>query len=1113
MFRSLDIRGRLALLVAIVAVPFAIFQAAETVQQFEHNRRDSQLQALNLARVISARLDDFVGNMDAMLLTVSTAAGAAPGDVEANEKFLVALKTRMPGYVNNIKLNSPEGGYLGSSSQRRDLVVTDREYLTRALQTDGLALGEPVISRATNVWTLALARRVTDNQGRLVAVTSVSTQLQKLDQLLDPGDLPEGTVMTLLNEKGIVLEGTAESEKWVGQDVSSRPIVQRLLAAREGALDEESIDSVRRLSAFTTAQRVPWIVYVGIPRERAYAPMWQALWRHLVEGAMVLALAVAAAWFFAARIARPLQELTQDIARLGAGDLNYRSSVRPGTEVGRLATAFNDMADKLTQREQMLRESEQHYRLLFEASALPMWVRDEKTLQFLAVNQAAIDKYGYAREDFQRMTTLDTRPASDRESYLEELRQRDPGAIVTVLRRHVTKDGRVINVEVTSRPFTFGGRAARLSLANDVTERVRAERALRESEERLRTVVDHLAEGIALFDRDDRLALCNEAYRRMQSDIAEQMVPGTPFEAVARARAAVVRAMGEADDIEAFVRERVARHRNPVGPIERRRADGGYHIIREVRAPSGETVIAFTDISELKQREQALRESEERYRRVVEMSPSPILLRRGEHLMLANPAAVRFFGANSAEDLIGMRWLDLIHPDEREIARRRIEMIEQSREPTPVQVRKYRRLDGEIMFGETSGAPFQYQGQVLGLITIHDVTERRKAAEALANERNLLRSIIDNLPDWIYVKGPDHRYLLLNAPARELHGLASFEEVVGKTVFDLFPLEFAKTIDAEDQSVLETGQPVVNRERSMLMPNGEHRWYLNKKVPLPGPEGNVAGVIGINVDVTEIRKSAEMVRQLNAELEQRVIERTRQLEMANKELESFAYAVSHDLRAPLRSIDGFSQALLEDYGARFDATGKDYLRRVRDATQRMAQLIDDLLALSRVARADLRRRKVDLSRVAKEIAQELARQGRDRDVAVTVAPGLTASADPSLLRVALQNLLDNAWKFTGRRRSAKVEVGVTEHRGRRAFFVRDNGVGFDMAYYDRLFGAFQRLHNEAEFPGTGVGLATVQRIVRRHGGEVWAESAVDRGTTFYFTLESATPAARKPTRG
>ncbi|MBI2295081.1 MAG: PAS domain S-box protein [Betaproteobacteria bacterium] len=1098
---------------AIVAVPFVIFQAAETVQQFERNRRDSQLQALNLARVIGARLDDFVGNMDAMLLAVSTAAGPAAGDIEATEKFLVALKTRMPGYVNNIKLNSPEGGYLGSSSQRRDLVATEREYLTRALQTDGLAIGEPVISRATNVWTLALARRVTDNQGRLVAVASVSTRLQKLDELLDPGDLPDGTVMTLLNEKGVVLEGTAESEKWVGQDISSRPIVQRLLAAREGALDEESIDGVRRLSAFTTAQRVPWIVYVGIPRERAYAPMWQALWRHLVEGAIVLALAVAAAWVFAARMARPLQELTQDIARLGAGDLDYRSSVRSGNEVGRLATAFNDMADKLTQREQMLRESEQHYRLLFEASPLPMWVRDEKTLQFLAVNQAAIGKYGYTREDFQRMTTLDTRPASDRESYLEELRQRDPDAIVTVLRRHVTKDGRVINVEVTSRPFTFGGKAARLSLANDVTERVRAERALRESEERLRTVVDHLGEGIGLYDREDRLALCNEAYRRMQSDIAEQMVPGTPFEAVARARAAILRAMGEADDIEAFVRERVARHRNPVGPIERRRADGGYHIIREVRAPSGETVVAFTDISELKQREQALRESEERYRRVVEMSPSPILLRRGEHLMLANPAAVRFFGANSAEDLTGMRWLDLIHPDEHEIAMRRIETIEKSREPTPVQVRKYRRLDGQIMFGETSGAPFQYQGQVLGLITIHDVTERRKAAEALANERNLLRSIIDNLPDWIYVKGPDYRYLLLNARARELHGLTSFEEVVGKTVFDLFPLEFAKTIDAEDRSVLETGQPVVNRERSMLLPNGDYRWYLNKKVPLPGPEGHIAGVIGINVDVTEIRKSAEMVRQLNAELEQRVIERTRQLEMTNKELESFAYAVSHDLRAPLRSIDGFSQALLEDYGARFDATGKDYLRRVRDATQRMAQLIDDLLALSRVARAELRRRKVDLSRMVKEIAQELARQGRDRDVALTVAPGLTASADPNLLRIALQNLLDNAWKFTARRRTAKVEVGVTEHRGRRAFFVRDNGVGFDMAYYDRLFGAFQRLHNEAEFPGTGVGLATVQRIMRRHGGEAWAESAVDRGSTFYFTLESATPVAREPARG
>lgn len=642
----------------------------------------------------------------------------------------------------------------------------------------------------------------------------------------------------------------------------------------------------------------------------------------------------------------------------------------------------------------------------------------------------------------------------------------------------------------------------------EIFERKRMEDALRESEERLRTVVDHLAEGIGLYDREDRLALCNEAYRRMQSDIAEQIVPGTPFEAIARARAAIVVGMGEAEDVETFTRQRMAEHRNATGrAIERRRADGGYHIIREVRAPSGETVVAFTDITELKQREQAVRESEERYRRVVEMSPSPTLLRRGEYLMLANPAAVRFFGANSAEDLIGMPWLDLIHPDEREIARRRIAMIEKSREPTPVQVRKYRRLDGQIMFGETSGAPFQYQGQVLGLITIHDVTERRQAAEALANERNLLRSIIDHLPDWIYVKGSDHRYLLLNAPAREVHGLANLEEVVGKTVFDLFPLEVAKTIDAEDRSVLETGQPVVNRERSMLMPNGDRRWYLNNKVPLLGPEGNVAGVIGINVDVTEIRNSAEMIRQLNAELEQRVIERTRQLEVANQELESFAYSVSHDLRAPLRSIDGFSQALLEDYGGRLDDTGKDYLRRARGATQRMADLIDDLLALSRVSRTEMRSDEVDLSGLAKEIVEELRRHEPERKVSVTVEPGMAVRGDPNLLRIALQNLLHNAWKFTVKQRSANIEVGMTERDGKRVFFVRDNGVGFDMAYSGKLFGAFQRLHGDAEFSGTGVGLATVQRIIRRHGGVVWAEAAVERGAMFYFTLENTSAAA------
>jgi len=225
------------------------------------------------------------------------------------------------------------------------------------------------------------------------------------------------------------------------------------------------------------------------------------------------------------------------------------------------------------------------------------------------------------------------------------------------------------------------------------------------------------------------------------------------------------------------------------------------------------------------------------------------------------------------------------------------------------------------------------------------------------------------------------------------------------------------------------------------------------------------------------------------------------LEAANKELEAFCYSVSHDLRTPLRGIDGFSQALLEDYENQLDSQGKEYLQRVRMNAQRMATLIDDLLNLSRITRSEMRRETVDLSLMAESVAIDLRNQEPERRVVFAVAPGLRTEADPRLLRIVLENLLGNSWKFTSKREGAEIQVGRIQDNGRSAYFVRDNGAGFDPKYSSKLFGAFQRLHGITEFPGTGIGLATVQRIIHRHGGRVWADAELNRGATFYFTLQ------------
>jgi PAS domain S-box-containing protein len=509
-----------------------------------------------------------------------------------------------------------------------------------------------------------------------------------------------------------------------------------------------------------------------------------------------------------------------------------------------------------------------------------------------------------------------------------------------------------------------------------------------------------------------------------------------------------------------------------------------------------ELVVSARDVTEQKQDEQELRLRAE----LLDLAHDAVIVRDpvDSRVTFWNREAEAIYGYTRAEAVNRMthELLATEFPESREAVDEAL-----ARGGRWVGELRHTRKDGQVIVVSSRQALQRREdGQPLAIISLNsDITERKRAEEQLARTAGVLERTeeITKTGGWDYdlVTGEatwtEEVYRVVGLD-RASHPPAPVQAIAA------YAAEDAALIDAAFTRLVVEGEPW---DLELRLVRGDGQWIWVRVIGRPTIEhGRVVRASGTISDVSDRRRAEEEIRTLNAELERRVVARTTELERVNHELETFAYSVSHDLRAPLRAVDGFSKVLLDEYAERLDEHGRHYLERVRAGAVRMGMLIDDILKLSRLSRQRFEREAIDISALAREIVADLRSVEPDRLVEVEIEEGLVAEADRGLVQSVLQNVLGNAFKFTDKTERARVRFGAVEQDGMAVFFVADNGAGFDMAHAKGLFRPFQRLHRESEFPGTGIGLATVVRAVHRHGGAIWAHGAVNQGATFHFTL-------------
>ena len=664
-----------------------------------------------------------------------------------------------------------------------------------------------------------------------------------------------------------------------------------------------------------------------------------------------------------------------------------------------------------------------------------------------------------------------------------------------VLGRRAT--GETFPIDLSISQAIIDGRKVYTGILRDITERVRAERALRETASQLQLFIDYAPAAVAMFDRDMRYLFASRRwlidYRKSWTDVVGrshyEVFPDVP-ESWREIHRRCLEGAIEACEEDCFIRDD--------GTVDwvawevRPWFDADGHV--------GGIIMMAENITARKVAADALRDSEERWRSLVEALPDAIYVNGERGIEYINQRGLDLWRAHSADQILGRSPAELLHPDAVPELHARMQLYCHDGDVAPTFETRARALDGTIIPVESTARVRIENGHRSAQVVVRDISARKAAEEELRFQSQLLRDAgrMAQVGGWTLdaVTGDVHR-------SDEVWRIIDSDPATRMDLAESMALSTGESRDRLSEAIeaAVTSGVAWDFEVELLTPAGNRKWVRSIGNPVRDSDGSIRRVQGALQDVTAQHEAAEQIRRLNEELENRVRVRTAELEAANRELESFSYTVSHDLRAPLRTMDGFAEMVVEDYAPLLPPDGARRLQVIRERAQHMGVLIDDLLALSRLGRDPLQTVTVDMRALVDEtLAEQLPTCG-DRRIELDVGELPACRGDRGLLKQVWVNLISNALKYTRPRDTAHVSIGFErDPDGRDVYFVRDDGTGFDMAHASKLFGVFQRLHRSDQFEGTGVGLAIVQRIVQRHGGRVWCDARPDAGAAFFFAL-------------